>query len=48
MGESGGFPRVQAMVSQVSSELPMVCPNTKGVSKCDLTNSLVGFGCMTK
>jgi hypothetical protein len=30
-GEGGGFPRVQAMVSQVSPRLPMVCPNTKRV-----------------
>jgi hypothetical protein len=31
MGEGGGFPRVRAMVSQVSPRLPMVCPNTKRV-----------------
>jgi hypothetical protein len=29
MGEGGGFPQVQAMVSLVSPRLPMVCPNTK-------------------
>jgi hypothetical protein len=32
MGEGGGFPRVRAMVSFVSLELPVVCSNTKGVS----------------
>jgi hypothetical protein len=25
------------------SVLPMVCPNTKNVSKCELTNLLIGF-----
>ncbi len=30
MGEGGGFPRVQAMVSLVSPELPVACPSTKG------------------
>jgi len=30
MGEGGGFPRVRAMVSLVSLELPMTCPSTKG------------------
>ncbi len=29
MGEGGGFPRVQAVVSQVSPRLPVACPNTK-------------------
>jgi len=43
MGEGGGFPRVRAVVSQVSPELPMACPNTKGVLECELTNLLVGF-----
>jgi len=43
MGEDGGFPRVQAMVSLVSPELHMACPNTKGVPKCDITNLLVGL-----
>jgi len=45
MGEGGGFPRVRAMVSQVSPELLVACPSTKGVSECELTNLLVGFGC---
>jgi hypothetical protein len=31
MGEGGGFPRVQAVVSQVSPRLPVACPNTKSV-----------------
>jgi hypothetical protein len=31
MGEGGGFPRVQAVVSQVSPRLPVACPNTKRV-----------------
>jgi len=43
MGEGGGFPRVQAMVSFVSPELPVACPSTKGVRKCELTNLLVGL-----
>jgi hypothetical protein len=43
MGEGGGFPRVRAMVNLVSLELLVVCPSTKGVSKCELTNLLVGL-----
>jgi hypothetical protein len=43
MGEGGGFPRVRAMVSQMSPELPVVCPNTKSAPKCELTNLLVGL-----
>jgi len=31
MGEGGGFPRVQTMVSQMSPMLPVACPNTKRV-----------------
>jgi hypothetical protein len=31
-GEGGGFPRVWAVVSQVSPRLPVACPNTKSVS----------------
>jgi hypothetical protein len=38
MGEGGGFPRVQAVVSQVSPELPMACPNTKKGAERVLTN----------
>jgi hypothetical protein len=29
MGEGGGFPRVWAVVSQMSPRLPVACPNTK-------------------
>jgi hypothetical protein len=43
MGEGGGFPRVRAVVSLVSSELPVACPNTKGALEIILTNSLVGL-----
>jgi hypothetical protein len=31
MGEGGGFPRVRAVVSQVSPRLPVAYPNTKRV-----------------
>jgi hypothetical protein len=31
MGEGGGFPRVRAVVSQVSPRLPVACPNTQRV-----------------
>jgi hypothetical protein len=43
MGEGGGFSRVRAVVSKVSSELPVACPSTKGVVECELTNLLVGW-----
>jgi len=43
VGEGGGFPQVRAMVSQVSPELPVACPNIKGVLECELTNLLVGL-----
>jgi hypothetical protein len=43
MGEGGGFPRVWAVVSLVSPELPVVCPSTKGAPKGELTNLLVGL-----
>ncbi len=43
MGEGGGFLRVLAVVSQVSPELPVACPSTKGAPKCGLTNLLVGL-----
>jgi hypothetical protein len=43
MREGGGFPRVRAVVSQVSPRLPMACRSTKGVLKCELTNLLVGL-----
>jgi hypothetical protein len=43
MGEGGGFPRVWAVVNQVSPELPVACLSTKGVPECELTNLLVGL-----
>jgi hypothetical protein len=43
MGEGGGFPQARAVVSLVSPESPVVCPNTKGVPQSDLTNLLVGL-----
>jgi hypothetical protein len=42
MGEGGGFPRVQAVVSLVSPGLPVARPSTKGAQECELTNLLVG------
>ncbi len=41
MGEGGGFPRVEAMVSQVSPRSPVVCPSTENAPECELTNLLV-------
>jgi hypothetical protein len=41
MGEGGGFPRIQAVVSFVNQESPMVCPNIKGVPESELINLLV-------
>jgi len=43
MGEGDGFPRVQAMVSQVNPELPVACPNSKGALEGELINLLVGL-----
>jgi hypothetical protein len=43
MGEGGGFPRVRAVVSQISPKLPVACLNTKGAPECELTNLLVGL-----
>jgi len=43
MGEGGGFLRVWAVVNQMSPELPVACPSTKGAPKCELTNLLVGL-----
>jgi hypothetical protein len=43
MGESGAFPRVWAVVSHVSLELPVACPSTKGAPESELTNLLVGL-----
>jgi len=42
-GGGGGFPRVWAVVSLVSPELPMACPSTKGVPESELTNLLVAL-----
>jgi hypothetical protein len=38
MGEGGGFPGVQAVVSLVSPKSPVARPSTKGVPKSELTN----------
>jgi hypothetical protein len=43
MGEGGGFPRIRVVVSQVSQELPVACPSTKGAPECEITNLLVGL-----
>jgi hypothetical protein len=43
MGESGGFPRIWAVVKLVNPELPMACPSTKGALEIVLTNLLVGL-----
>jgi len=43
MGEGGGFPRVQVMVSLVNPKLPVPCPSTKGAPKSESTNLLVGL-----
>jgi hypothetical protein len=38
MGEGGGFPRVQVVVSLVSPKLPMARLSTKGALESELTN----------
>jgi hypothetical protein len=43
MGEGGGFPRVQAVVSLVNLRSPVVCPSIQGVLESELTNLLVGL-----
>ncbi len=43
IGEGGGFPRVQVVVSLVSQKLSMACPSTKGALESELTNLLVGL-----
>jgi len=40
MGEGGGFLRVRAMMSLVSSKLHVACPSTKGAPEI---NQLVGW-----
>jgi len=42
-GEGGGFPRIWAVMSLVSPELPLAHPSTKGALECKLTNLLVGL-----
>jgi hypothetical protein len=37
MGEGGGFPRVRAVVSQVSPSARGLSPTPKGVPECELT-----------
>ncbi len=43
MGEGGGFPRVQAVVSLVSLGSPVTCPRTKSALESELANLLVGL-----
>jgi hypothetical protein len=43
MGEGGGFPRVWAVMSLVSPELPVACPSTKGALESGLTDWVVGL-----
>jgi hypothetical protein len=43
VGEGGGFPQVQGVVSLVNSKSLVICPSTKGVSESELTNLLVGL-----
>jgi hypothetical protein len=43
MGEGGGFPRVRAVMSVVSPELPVACPSTKGALESEITNLLVNL-----
>ncbi len=43
MGEGGGFPRVQVVMSLVSPELHVTRPSTKGAPESELTNLLVGL-----
>jgi hypothetical protein len=43
MGEGGGFPRVQAVVSHVNPGLHVAYPSIKSAPECELTNLLVGL-----
>jgi hypothetical protein len=43
MGEGGRFPRIRAVVSLVSPESHVACPNTKGAPESELTNLLVDW-----
>ncbi len=42
-GKVVASPRVRAVVSLVSPELPVACPSTKGAPESELTNLLVGL-----
>jgi hypothetical protein len=43
MGESGGFPRVRAVVSRVSPRSPVACLSTTSVLEWEVTNLLIGL-----
>ncbi len=43
IGESGGFPQVQAVVSLVTPESPVAYLSIKGALASELTNLLVGW-----
>jgi hypothetical protein len=43
IGEGGGFPRVQAVVSLVNPKSLVACHNTKGVPESEQTNLLVSL-----
>jgi hypothetical protein len=43
IGEGGGSPRVQVVVSLVNPRLPVACPSIKGALECELTNLLVSL-----
>jgi hypothetical protein len=45
-GEGGGFPRVRAVMSQVSPSCPWLVPTPKGC-KMSSNQLVVGFGCKT-
>jgi hypothetical protein len=47
IGEGGGFPRVRAVVNQVSPRSPVGCPNTKKRCRMSSNQLVVGFGCRT-
>jgi hypothetical protein len=47
MGEGGGFPQVQAVVSLVNPKSPVVRPSTKGAPESELTNLWL-VGCKSK
>ncbi len=43
MGEGGGFPRIQVVVSQVSPKSPVAYPSTNGAPEGELTNLFIGL-----